>query len=513
VIEKSIYTKRVLLLIAVFSIFRLIIAAVVELGNDESYYWLYSQVLKWNYFDHPPLVAVWIRLFSANLLLQNYAVFLRLGSIIGCGLSTWFMYKCVTTLSTERTGWIAACLYNTSFYAGVTAGFLIMPDAPQMVFYTFSLWMIARVTLDDKKWLNWILFGIASGLCIMSKIHGAFLWVGLGIYILFVKRHWLANPRLYTALAIALVITSPILIWNIHYDFLTYRFNSERVAVKGFSVNSNTFVREFFGEFFINNPFNVCLIVLAIVAWVRHKINRTDALSIFNFIGLIPISILLYISLYRITLPHWSGPAYVSLIPVAAEWLSKLTQESLLKKSIKFSITTYVSFMSVCPFIINFYPGNFGSKDKAEQGKRDVTLDMFAWKEAGKRFDTLYEREVNSKVMPKNSPVVCNKWWGAHVEYYFCRPLGIQMIGLGDINNLHEYMWLNEKRKEKVNFSKAYCIVNSDDNYDVYREYNNYYGQIDTIGIIHIPRSKKPSHNFYVFRLNGWKNNLPVVTR
>ncbi len=444
-------------------------------------------------------------------MLDKYVVFLRLGSIVSCGLSTWFMFKCVSTISTERAGWFAACLYNASFYAAITAGFFIFPDAPQMVFYTFSLWMIARITLHEVNWINWILLGIGTGLCIMSKVHGVFIWIGLGLYILFLKRSWLVNPRMYISLAIALIITSPILIWNIHYDFLTYRFNSERIAVKGFSHNWYSFLTDLAGQFFINNPFNVAFIYVSLIALLRHKIKREAALSIYNFTGVSLIVILLYISFYRSTLPHWSGPAYVALIPLAAIRLSQVTKEKFYPKLICLSLGAYTIFMIICPALINYYPGTFGSKITIEQGKGDLTLDMYGWSKAAKSFDSLYRNERARGVMPKNSPVVCNKWWGAHVEYYFCRPLGIQMIGLGEINQLHEYMWMNNLRKNKVDFSAAYCIINSDDYYDVHEQYNNYYNQIDTIQIIQIPRNNKPSHNFYVFRLTEFKNNLPIL--
>src|SRR5205085_127379 len=102
-----------------------------------------------------------IRLFTANLLLQDYLFFIRLASIASCAVSTWFMYKCVSTLSTKRAGWFAACLYNASFYGSVTAGLLVLPDAPQMIFWTFSLWMIAKITTNENTWWNWILLGVS----------------------------------------------------------------------------------------------------------------------------------------------------------------------------------------------------------------------------------------------------------------------------------------------------------------------------------------------------------------
>lgn len=500
-----------ILLIVLFSIFRLIVASTVELANDESYYWLYSQDLKWNYFDHPPMVAVWIRLFTADLLLEKYVVFLRLGSIVGCGLSTWFMFKCVAAISNERAGWFAACLYNASFYAVVTAGLFIFPDSPQMVFYTFSLWTLAKISLKDNEWKTWILFGVSTGLCIMSKVHGVFIWIGLGLYILFIKKSLLVNIRLYTALAIALVISSPILIWNIEHDFLTYRFNSQRVVINGFAINKTGFITAAFKQFMINNPFNVIIIISGLIAWRKQKMFSIPALSIYNFIGISLALLLLFISLFRFTLPHWSGPAYIALLPVASIWLSRISKRLAYPHLIVSALVVNVSFLIACTLFINYYPGTVGSKVKHELGTGDITLDMYGWSEAGKKFGAFYKDEVKKGKISERSPVVCNTWWGAHDEYYFCRAAGIQMIGLGAMNDLHEYMWMNKNRKPKVDFTTAYCIVHSDENYNVYNAYENFYNKIDTAAIIKVPRNNKPCHNFYILRLTGWKNHLPIA--
>jgi len=503
------YKKKVIALIIILSIIGFIVASSVELGNDESYYWLYSQKLKWNYFDHPPMVAIWIRLFTANLLLQKYVCFLRLGSIVACGLSTWFMYKCITVLSSQRAGWFGACLYNASFYTGITAGLFIMPDSPQMVFFTFSLWMIAKFTINNHKWLYWILFGVSSGLCIMSKVHGVFIWIGLGFFILLKRRNWLTNSRLYIAIFIALIITCPIFIWNIQNNFATYNFQSERVVVSGFPLSWNNFIHEFIGQFIINNPINVVLIILGFFSWKKYSFKQLTALSIYNFISLPLAFLLLFISLFRQTLPHWSGPAYVALMPLAAIRLDKINKQIIFPNSLRWSVGTYTFFLIICTCTIRFYPGNFGNKTKENLGAGDLTLDMYGWREAGKKFDSIYYNEISKGIMQKNSPVVCYKWWGAHLEYYFCYPQNIQMIGLGTLDSLHEYMWMNKMRNQKVNFNTAYCIVPSNDNYNVHAQYDNYYAEIDSVTIIKIFRANKPAINFSVFRLKGWKNNLP----
>lgn len=511
-LDRFYYPKRVLLLILFISIIKLIAAASIELGTDESYYWLYSQQLQINYFDHPPMVAVWIRFFTANLLLQQSEVFIRLASIVSCGFSTWFIYKTLETVHSKRAGWFAACLYNASLYAGITAGLLIMPDAPQMVFYTLSLWMIARICRDEKRLFNWVVFGAASGLCVMSKIHGIYLWVGLGLFILLYKRNWLSYYQLYVAAIIAVAIISPILFWNIAYDFVTYKFHSDRVVIEGSGINWMGFIGEIIGEIIMNNPINVGLIIIALFTWKKIVGLHKTTVSIFNFIGLSLLITILFIALFRQTLPHWSGVAYVALIPVAAIWLvNKVDEKKLFGVMSKWSIGFFLLVLSAIVLIINFYPGNFTNGTKENFGKGDLSIDNYGWAMAGKEVAALYTKEVEKGNVSANTPLVCNKWWGGHQEYYFCLPNNLQMIGLGEINELHQYTWLNSVRKNKVDLSNAFCVVPSTDSYNVQEAYKNYYSKIDTVSVIEIIRNKKPAHYFTMYRLSGWKNNLPEI--
>ncbi len=500
------YQKKVLILIAAICLLRLILAFTVQLGNDESYYWLYSQHIKSNYFDHPPMVALWIRATTLNLWLQNYPGFIRLGSVISCALATWFMYKCVAQLSNERAGFIAACLYNASFYAGITAGIFILPDSPQMVFWTWSLYMMVLIIKEENNWKYWLLFGIASGLCIMSKVHGLFIWIGFGCYILFYKRSWLMNAKLYAALAISITICLPILFWNIKYNFITYKFDGARIDIKGAVHNWKYLFTEICAQIFINNPVNFVLIVIALFALKKRFIQRLPALTIFNFAGILLASILLIISAYRQTLPHWSGPAYITLLPLAAIYLDKKTKNNF-PVAARLSLGLHVFVLLAFAWIIYFFPKNLGVPSGTFTGYGDMSLDMYGWKQSGEKFDSIYQDQVEKKIIPPNTPVVCYKWWGAHIEYYFCRPQHIKMIGLGNIMDLHEYIWMNTLRKDSVNMQQAFCIVPSDEFYNVKNACKNYYSYVDSVTSIQIFRANKPAHNFYVYHLSGWKES------
>src|SRR4249919_2385129 len=133
--------KRIWILILVSSVIRLVVAASLELGNDEVYYQTYAGHLQWNYFDHPPMVALLIKISTLNFLL-HHDFFIRLGPILCAAAGTWLIYKIGTRIRNARTGWFAAILYNTSFYTSIIAGTFILPDSPEVIFWLLALYIL-----------------------------------------------------------------------------------------------------------------------------------------------------------------------------------------------------------------------------------------------------------------------------------------------------------------------------------------------------------------------------------
>ena len=73
--------KMMFWLLAISAIVRAVLAAWLEFGNDEVYYWTYALYPDWSHFDHPPMVGWVIQLFSLNLLLDS-EFFIRLASVV-----------------------------------------------------------------------------------------------------------------------------------------------------------------------------------------------------------------------------------------------------------------------------------------------------------------------------------------------------------------------------------------------------------------------------------------------
>ena len=149
-----------------------------------------------------------------------------------------------------------------------------MPDTPMLLFWVLSLYFL--ISLIDKNGKSEsfkrtiLLFGLTSGLAIVSKYHAVFLWFGLGLFILLYKKDWLRKIQLYLAALISLICIIPVFIWNLENDFISFKFQGERVNLFERGMRLDYFATEFFGQILYNNPFIFLLTVLALVHVFRN---------------------------------------------------------------------------------------------------------------------------------------------------------------------------------------------------------------------------------------------------
>lgn len=509
------YKKQLFYLVLIASVIRLIAAAMLELGNDEVYYYTYALHLQSNYFDHPPGVAWLIRLFSLNLTF-THEVFIRLGAVVFAAVGTLLSFRIGTFIRNERTGWYAALLYNASIYSCIIAGTFILPDSPQVVFWLAGLYymvMLVQRTAEGKTispW-TWVMIGVLNGLCIMCKVHGIFLWGGLGVYILLYQRTLLASPWLYVSAFITAAIISPIIIWNVQNQFVTWNYHSNRVEVTAFSLDTDSFLQTIFGQLFYNNPLNVIAITIAVIYAGRRVLLQQATQRLLLLCGLPIIIITTGVSLFRSVLPHWSGPGFLTLHFLAAAWFDSTAGASeksadkthwLLKAATVLIVVVVVGGLA----LIRLLPGTIGSKDQESYGETDFTLDLYGWRQFGAAFTNWYQQQEQAGVLQPGIKIVCNKWFpAAHEEYYIARKTNSPVIGLGDINDLHHYAWLNRWRPSLQKEENALCIVPSNYPDNPAATYGKWFASAELIHTFAESRGGKNCRFFRIYLLKGYK--------
>ncbi len=509
------YKKRLLYLILICSAIRIIVASVIELGNDEVYYYTYALHLQQNYFDHPPAVGLLIRLFTFNLHFQQ-EVFIRIGSIVFAAIGTWLVFKTSTLMRNERTGWYAAILYNTSIYSSVIAGTFILPDSPQIVLWLASMFVMLKLVMayrdnGNASYAQWLLFGLLAGLCIMCKVHGIFLWGGLGLYILFYNRKMLLHPGLYISFLITLFVISPIFVWNIQNNFITWRYHSTRVEVQHFTLDTDGFTQAFFGQVFYNNPVNVFILIVALLNVRRKNFLPKDVTALLLLCGLPIILFVTGIALFKPVLPHWSGPGFVALSFMCAAFIDSLVETKPVKfycATLKASAIFLIILVTGGVGIIKLYPGTIGSTNTINYGDGDFTLDLYGWKQFGETFNAWERDAVGKKEIPPGLHIVCNKWFpAAHIEYYVARPANDYVIGVGNVNDLHQYVWLNHYRGALNIGDDALCIIPTNYPQDPLLAYGTYFQSVQPVHTFTAMRGGKTTRYFNVYLLKGYKGN------
>jgi hypothetical protein len=503
------FKRKTYWLIGIATIARCVIACSVELGNDEVYYRMYAQYLQWNYFDHPPMVGWLIRLTTFNLLADS-EFFIRLSAIASSAIVSWILFLSGKKLLNEQAGFLAAFLYTATLYGSIIAGVFILPDSPQVVFWSLGLYLLIditdnRINISSKR-KKVLLFGLVCGLGMLCKIHTSFLWFGFLLYMILYNRSWLTQPALYISGIITILLFYPVIQWNIDNHFITYIYHSNRVKVSGANLNTNSFFTFTGGQLFYYNPIVFTAILIAIVAAIKSKLAiRKEHTRLLLLSGIPLLAIAFFISLFKDVLPHWTGPTYIGLILLTACYFEKTGNKSI---PLSFSLALVLSCLIVTTgvLLVNFYPGTLGKKNDLTLGDGDFTLDLYGWKDLKKSFKKIIEKDIQSGKMKTNTLLISNKWFpAANIDYYIAMPLQKGLLAIGDTSDIHQYAWINNERKKLVQGDDAYCLVPSENYLDVSKHFGDLFSSMLPPDTIFQERNGKRCRSVYVYRLKEYK--------
>ncbi len=506
-------------LILLSTLVRILFANLLELGNDEVYYYTYALQPDWNHFDHPPLIGFLIKFFTLNLHWVN-TFSMRLGAICLAVLNTWIIACIVRRIANDRAAFIAAILFTASIYSSIISGIFILPDSICNTFWLAALYCMVLIVkpTDQKEQTEALLFlGIWIGLACMSKVHGIFLWLGFLGYLFLHQRSLLKNWALYVSLIISALIISPIVLWNIQHDFITWRFHGERVSLLDAGIQIDFFLQAFFGQVLYNNPL-LCLIyvylALAVIKnWKFHTKQCKKEIAVILYCGLPIILTASFISLFKQVLPHWSGADFFSIMILAAVWIDQeLSMEKIrtVRKVFNGMLIFTLGFMILAVCIIHFYPGNpIGIKNGKDLGKEDVSIEMIGWEQFAKEFEKIRAEDMEQKTMEVNDPILVNKWFPAgHILFYVARPLEIPVLGEGKLHDLHKFAWLNSMENPIQRTEDAYFISPSNNHVDPEVEYGQDFESIDLRKVIQQKRGGAVVRKWYIYHLKGAKRVL-----
>ena len=209
--------------IILLSIVNIIQGSYTELLPDEAYYWVYSQYMNWGFFDHPPLVAVWVTI-SDFLFTEELGV--RFFSAISFSLMMYWVWVTIDHPSKNKYSWLFLLLFLSTALLNVY-GFITTPDTPLLFFFSLFLWAY-KLYLTKKNTLVYFILSIAITGMMYSKYQGI-----LVIFFIFLSNWKLVKDyKIWLACFGALIFYMPHMYWQYINDFPSIRYHLyERASV------------------------------------------------------------------------------------------------------------------------------------------------------------------------------------------------------------------------------------------------------------------------------------------
>ena len=194
----------------------LLTAAFAPLDADETYYWMYARYLDWGYYDHPPAVAVLIKLGKDWL---PGSLGLRFGHVLASALTLWGFWELL-----ERPGGkhlrLAAALVAAQPFLNVY-GFIATPDGPLLL---FTVWYLVayRRFLAAPSLGTGAVWGVLMAGLLWSKYHGLMV-----IFFTVLPHAWwlIRQPGAWVAVLGGAALYLPHLYWQYAHDFPSFRYH------------------------------------------------------------------------------------------------------------------------------------------------------------------------------------------------------------------------------------------------------------------------------------------------
>jgi len=255
---------------------RLLAAWWLPPAPDEAYYWVWGRALAPGYYDHPPMVALWIA--AGTALVGDTALGIRLLAPLGVAVASVLLALAGNALFPERRpgAWAAALLNATLLFGAGSV--LITPDTPLLVFWCAAIWALARLhETQDGRW--WLAFGLLAGLALLSKYTAVLLGAGVVLWLLLEPqaRHWLRDWRLWAGGLLAFLVFSPVILWNAMHGWVSFSKQGGRAG----SIEAGPALR-YLGELIggqlgLATPIIFVLCVAGTIAALRRWWGQRDA--------------------------------------------------------------------------------------------------------------------------------------------------------------------------------------------------------------------------------------------
>jgi 4-amino-4-deoxy-L-arabinose transferase-like glycosyltransferase len=319
--------RAVVTVILVGSLLRLAVGAMLGLSVDESYTTAIARQLSLSYFDHPPL-HVWLVGGWAKFVGNEAPWLVRTPFVLLFAGSSWLLFRLSGAAFGDRPAFWTVLAFNLAPLFAVGFASWVLPDGPLMFCSLVMIWSVNRALLTTAseqgalRW--WLMAGVSAGLALLSKYLAVFPALGVALFLLTSRhRRVLATPGPWIALVVAIVLFTPVIMWNAQHGWVSIAFQGARAIPTSFS--AERFSLDLAGQFAYLSPVIAVGLVFALGGVVRRG-PRDEAGWLFGCLAVGPIAFFSLAALWTTVLPHWSAIGWLFAFPLLGRTIGELEQ-------------------------------------------------------------------------------------------------------------------------------------------------------------------------------------------
>ncbi|WP_405412452.1 ArnT family glycosyltransferase [Maribacter sp. Asnod1-A12] len=208
--------KQFYFFLAAIFILNLIQSSFTQLIFDEAYYWYYSQNMAWGYFDHPPMVALLVKIssffFDGELGVRFMSCVLSAVNIV----LLWMMID-----NQKKNDYIKHFFVLVFSMILLNAyGFFTLPDTP-LLFFTSCFLLTYKHFIKNPTTGLAVVMGIFMAALMYSKYHAVLVI----FFVLLSNIKLVTNKYAWLAVVIALFCYAPHFYWLYENDFVSIKYH------------------------------------------------------------------------------------------------------------------------------------------------------------------------------------------------------------------------------------------------------------------------------------------------
>ena len=417
-----------------------VLAMGFHLSPDEAHYAMYAAHPAWSYYDHPPLVG-WVQ--WPALMAGGQDLLMRIVPMAAWALTAGALLSLCERLAPAGQAlpvarWAIALLVLSPLPHLLAVA--LVPDSLLTPLTVLAMGLTWRLCQPGGARMGplWLVLGLCLGLAGLSKYTAVLL--ALGVLIALLLAHGprvLAGPGPWVASVLALLLVTPVVAWNAAHDWISFTYQIGHGAGSGAGEWKARRVLSYaVVQVLAYGP----LLAAGALAWWQRTQGPAASpggsedrrppltpLALCACFALPPLVLFAALSGRGTTLPHWSNPAWVALIPAAALGCHILW--SRWRRAVGFGLGVQaLSCLAVAALMLR---GGVGA-ETGEQATRAAGLgrdsaplnpvaDLYGWDLAARRARELAEARGLKTLAVMN-------WSLASRIAWYARPMAVQVI-------------------------------------------------------------------------------------